>query len=281
MPAVIRFDTEKDSTIRRMTDIHAIQEYPRPFVAPPRFAHGFSRLDISNGANIRVKSTVSDVTKNKADFQVISWDDTQLFGCIQSVFALAPGNLQFSTGEHMRNLKADPESPSSVRINFDRPFVTPPKVVVFFNHLDFEKGKAWRLITSATAIDAMGFTLNIETWYDTVLHAAQASWIAYPEDTTHIYSTSVNTGPGEVHVSNRPQARQSNSEIVFGDVGFCRDPDVFVAFNTIDIDSDANLRVVAYVDNVSREGLTWHIDSWDDTVLYSAGVSIVAFNEFH
>ncbi|KAG6917577.1 hypothetical protein DXG01_001925 [Tephrocybe rancida] len=215
-------------------------------------------LDISNGANNRVKSTVSDVTKNKADFHVISWDDTKLFGCIQNVFALAPANVQFFAGEHMRNLIADPETPASVRVNFDRPFVTPPKVVVFFNHLDFENDTHWRLTTSATAIDATGFTFNIVTWHDTVLYATQAGWITYPEDITHIYSTSVNTR--DLHPWDKPQATQSPS-IMFGDVGFCMVPDVFVALNTIDIDPEANLRVVAYVDNVRQEGLTWHIDA--------------------
>ncbi|KAG6903912.1 hypothetical protein DXG01_014036, partial [Tephrocybe rancida] len=224
-------------------------------------------LDISKDANIRAKATVTDTSKEKADFHVISWSDTNLYAAIESVFALAPANLQYSTGEHMRNLLADPKSPASVRVNFDRPFATPPKVVVFFNYLDLAKGKNWRLKTNATAIDETGFTLNIETWSDTVLYAAQVGWVAYPEDITHIFSTSVSTR--DLRPWDKPQATQSKA-IEFGDVEFWKNPDVFVALNEIDIDSRFNLRVESYVDNVSQKGLTWHINSWADTVLYAA-----------
>ncbi|KAG6914247.1 hypothetical protein DXG01_001489 [Tephrocybe rancida] len=210
-------------------------------------------------AHIRAKATITDITKENADFHVISWHDTNIYAAIESVFALAPANLQYSTSEHMRNLLADPKSPASVRVNFDRPFATPPKVVVFFNYIDPAKDKNWRLKTSATAIDEAGFTLNIETWFDTVLYTAQVAWVAYPEDITHIFST-------------------SSKAIDFGDVEFWKDPDVFLALNEIDFDYRFNLRVESYVDNVSKKGLTWHINSWSDTILYAAGVSIIAFN---
>ncbi|KAG6912069.1 hypothetical protein DXG01_000917, partial [Tephrocybe rancida] len=81
----------------------------------------------------------------------------------------------------------------------------------------------------------------------------------------------------EVRPSNQPQATQSKA-LMFTNVEFWKNPDVFVALNSIDIDNKANLRVRAYVDGVSQQGLTWHIDSWSDTVLYSAGASIIAFN---
>ncbi|KAG6908362.1 hypothetical protein DXG01_005180 [Tephrocybe rancida] len=277
MSATLQFDTRTvRPIIPPVADTHAVLKYPHPFVAPPRLPHGFSLLDISKDANIRAQATIKDITKDSADFHITSWSDTSLYAATQSVLALAPANLQFSTGEHIRNLYADPKSPASVRVNFDRPFVTPPKVVVFLNSIDLGKGKNWRLRTTATAIDAKGFTLNIETWSDTVLYAAQVAWVAYPEDETHIFSTSVSTS--DVRDWDKPQPQQSKA-IKFGaGVEFWKNPDVFVALNEIDIDSKANLRVEAHVDNVSQTGLTWHINSWADTVLYLANISIIAFN---
>lgn len=76
---------------------------------------------------------------------------------------------------------------------------------------------------------------------------------------------------------DQPQSNQSK-RITFGDVEFWKDPTVFVALNSIDIDHHHNLRVRAYVDGISKGGLVWHIDSWNDTILYSAGASIIAFN---
>ncbi|KAH0825663.1 hypothetical protein J3R83DRAFT_11720 [Lanmaoa asiatica] len=272
MPILREFDTQNVRPWYEPTsDTRATLKFPRPFVAPPRLPHGIRQLDISCSANIRVRSMLQDITESRADCRITTWCDTTLHSGVEHVFALAPGDLEFLTGEHMRGR----DDPTSVRVNFERPFVTPPKVIVFFNYIDLERNYNWRLSTTATDIDAKGFTLNIGTWGDTILYAAQACWIAYPEDREHIFSTSVNTG--DVRPWNKPQLKQDR-RITFGDVEFWKDPAVFVTLNSIDIDHAANLRINAYVDGVSRTGLVWHIDSWSDTILYSAGASIIAFN---
>ena len=90
-------------------------------------------------------------------------------------------------------------------------------------------------------------------------------------------STSVSTN--DIRPWNQPQLRQSK-QITFdaNTVEFWKEPEVFVGLNTIDLDHGSNLRIKAYVDNVSRTGLTWNIDSWDDSILYEGGASIIAFN---
>ena len=45
-----------------------------------------------------------------------------------------------------------------------------------------------------------------------------------------------------------------------------------------DIDCKANLRLNTFVENVSQQGLTWHIIAWGDTILYAAGATIIAVN---
>jgi len=276
MPSFYEFDTQTAHPPNQPeVDTQGIIDFARPFVARPRLANGFRQLNISKDADIRVKSSMMYFTRDWADVHVIAWDDTTLYSAINDLFVLSPGNMEYLTGEHMRNLMIDPDDPASVRVNFTRPFPTPPKVVAFLNYLDLDKNHNWRLKTSATDIDVNGFTLNLDTWGDTVLYAAQVGWIAYPEDETHIFSTSVNTT--EVRPSDQPQATHSKA-VTFENVEFWKNPDVFVALNSIDIDHKANLRIRAYVDGVSQQALTWHIDSWSDTVLYSAGASIIAFN---
>jgi H-type lectin domain len=239
--------------------------------ALPRLPRGLRELDIDRNANIRVKSTNEDFTKT---CHIATWGGTTLHRAIDDVFINPPANMQYLTGEHMRNLWNNPNDPASVRVNFERPFLTPPKVVIFLNHIDLDKKRNWRLRTTATDIGVDGFTLNIETWGDTILYAAKACWIAYPEDEPHIFSMSANTM--DVRPWYRPQLQQSK-EITFNNVEFLKDPTVFVALNWFDIGCNANFRINAYVDRVSRTGLVWHIDSWSDTVLYSAGASIIAF----
>ncbi|KAH9059434.1 hypothetical protein EDB83DRAFT_932488 [Lactarius deliciosus] len=250
--------------------------FPRPFIDPPRLAHGLRVLDIGNGT-IRVSSTLQHLTKSSADCSIITWGDTTLYHAAANVFALAPCDLDFLTGEHARSFWKNPNDPASVRINFERPFVTPPKVVVFFNCIEMFKYNNWRLKTTATDIDVGGFTLNIETWLDTLFHtvAARVGWIAYPEDREHIFSTSVSTL--DIRPVDQPQ-HLHNQEISFNSVEFLKKPSVFIALNSLDVSSDANLRINAYVDGISTTHLVWHIDSWSDTVLCSAGATIIAFN---
>ena len=128
---------------------------------------------------------------------------------------------------------------------------------------------------SASDIDVNRFTLHIETWGNTVLCCARACWIAYPE---HIYSTSVNTMDLKVGTLTNPQSQKESQDIMFGSVSFWKNPSVFVKLNFLDIDCKANPHLKAYVDGVSTTGLVCHIDSWGDTVVYGAGVSIIAFN---
>ncbi|KAF9222869.1 hypothetical protein BS17DRAFT_160884 [Gyrodon lividus] len=277
MPVLCEFNTE---TVHPATDpepdTQETLDFPHPFVARPRLPHGLRELDIDKNANIRVKSTNQYFTKTWADCHITTWGDTTLYRAIDDVFVLPPANLEFLTGEHMRNLLVDSNDPASVRIHFEREFITPPKVVVFLNYIDLDNTRNWRLKTTATDIDVNGFTLNIESWGDTILYAAQACWIAYPEDEEHIFSMSANTA--DVRPSNQPQLQQSKS-ITFKNVEFWKNPSVFIALNAIDIDCKANLRINAYVDGISRTGLVWHIDAWADTIIYSAGASIIAFNE--
>jgi hypothetical protein len=110
-------------------------------------------------ANIRVKSTTHNSTKEWVDCHITTCGNTaNICVAIDDVFVLPPANMQYLTGEHMRKLN----DPASVRVNFERPFITPPKVVIFLKHFDLDKDHNWRLKTSATNIGADGFTLNIE-----------------------------------------------------------------------------------------------------------------------
>lgn len=276
MSTISQFDTQNvHAWDNPQPDTFATVTFPRPFVAPPRLPHGFCELDVANSANIRAKAWIENITKTSGVYHVTSWSDTTLYSGIFDSLNLAPANLEFLTGEYKRDLLADSSSPASVRINFERPFVTPPNVVVFFNYIDLDCTKNWRLKTSASDIDVNGFTLNIETWSDTTLYAAQACWVAYPEDREHIFSTSVNTE--DVRPWDKPQLQTSNS-INFANTEFWKTPNVFVAWNEFDLDCKANFRLKAYVDNITQTGLTWHLDAWSDTVLYSAGATIIAVN---
>ena len=81
-----------------------------------------------------------------------------------------------------------------MHIDFERLFVSAPKVVPFFNYIDLCKDHGWRIYTAVSDIDTDDSTLTIDTWSDTILYTAQAGWFAYPTDGSYKrYDWSANT----------------------------------------------------------------------------------------
>ncbi|KAG8916070.1 hypothetical protein FRC01_003397 [Tulasnella sp. 417] len=271
-------------------------DFPQTYVAPPRLVTGLKSLDMRGGTsttdigialfkpfgvrsntNLRVKAYPSGTDSKRYTANIDTWYDTTLYSACTDTLILGPANLdvlcgQFSTEEdHLWNL---PKPQTSRRINFERPFTTPPKVVVFLNQFD-SSGSSTRVKTYTSGVDAKGFTIHIDTWADTTLYSATAGWVAYPEDKEFIYSGTANTT--EIRPWQQPQTLHSK-RVTFGSRPFVQPPKVFVALNSIDISTDTNLRVRAYVSGVNPESMSWHIDSWADTKLWSAGISYIAFN---
>jgi hypothetical protein len=259
--------------------------FPRPFVGRPRLAHGLREIDITNDDNIRISSTYQNVTRSSVDCNIITWAETTLLSAAADVLAIAPCELDILTGKHTRCLWTNPSAPAAVRIDFERPFQTPPKVAVFLNCVELGKSRNWNVQASASDIDEDGFILHVGTDpIDSIFYAARVGWIAYPEDRTNIFSTSISTS--DVRPVDKPEL-QTRHEISFDSSEFrvkpafnkfLRAPSVFIALNSFNIDCHSNLRINAYVDNVTTSGLVWHIDTWDDSTVYSAGATIIAFN---
>ncbi|KAG8899631.1 hypothetical protein FRC00_001190 [Tulasnella sp. 408] len=252
--------------------------FPQTYVAAPRLASGINMLDMQCGTNLRVRTLVDQVDRQKFTAHANTWADTTLYSCGMDTLVMKPANLdmlsgQFSTEEdHPWN---QPKAQTSRRINFERPFVTKPKVVCFIKQFDTGSGTSTRLKVFHSDIDEKGFTMHIETWADTILYSATAGWVAYPEDKDYIFSGTANTM--DVRPWQNPQAETSKA-ITFQGTQFCKTPSVFVALNWIDISTEANLRVKARVTNVTGQGCTWHMDSWADTKLWSAGMSYIALS---
>ncbi|KAG8907396.1 hypothetical protein FRB99_004421 [Tulasnella sp. 403] len=247
--------------------------FPKSFVAPPRIALGLNSLDIGNKANARIRAYTSDISKSGFTAHVDSWADTTLYAGGFSYLTLSPAHLEYDCGEFSTSEDhpwTNPHVKTARRIDFSCHFITPPKVIVFFTQLDFKGQMSWRAKTYTSDIDVEGFTIHIDTWADTTLYSATAGWIAYPEDREHVFSGTASTN--DIRPWNHPQLTQLK-HVNFGNVEFWKYPSIFMAFNELDLNIRANLRLRCYADNISTQGFTWHIDSWADSVLYSAGIS--------
>ena len=247
-----------------------------PFSAPPKLPLGFNLLDLDKSTNVRAIASADDITKEGFTISLNTWGDGILHAAGASWFELSRSYYEYQTGEfsteddHPWN---KPQLETSRRINFARPFITPPKVIVFLRQFDMDKSRSWRITAKASDIEANGFTIHINTWSDCILYRAVAGWIAYPGDRPYIFSGIAATG--DVRSWQNPQLLNSTS-IGFGGVQFWRTPNVFMAINSFAFRNTANLRIKVKAKNVTPTGLTWRMDSWGDSIFISGAVSILA-----
>ena len=101
------------------------------------------------------------------------------------MITLPPGDPDCLTGEHMCNLLSNPDDTTSVRVDLERTFVTPPKIVPFFNYIDLSKDHGWRVYTTASDLDTNGFTLTIDTWSDYPLR--RTGWLDHLCSGSRVY----------------------------------------------------------------------------------------------
>lgn len=243
----------------------------------PGIVIGLTSLDIDRDTISRVSAFASEIQCQGFKMHIDSWIDTKPYGAGCSWLQVEADDLDFQYGIY--NTLED--HPSSVQqkcntrqIKFKRAYARPPRVVVWLTSFAVGSGSSSRIRSFATGVTEVGFTIHIDTWADSRLYRAAASWIAYPQDRAGIASGSFSVN--DLHSWTDPQLYNSAYE-PFGIGIFDQPPRTFVALNMLDVSRDQNMRVDLHVDNVSAAGMSWHLNTLDTTILYSAGASYVAF----
>ncbi|KAG8980605.1 hypothetical protein FRB90_007603, partial [Tulasnella sp. 427] len=189
MPSLITFNTTEvhlwDNPQQKTSKVI---NFPHTYVDTPRISVGLNALDVKAGTEVRVTGFASDIDNRKFTTNVNTWADTTLWLGEINCFVMRPANLDFLSGEFSATAVE-----TSGRIDFERPFATPPNVVVFLRQIDTGGGSCTCIKTYANDIDAKGFTIHVETWSDTKLRSGIAGWIAYPEDKENIFSGMAST----------------------------------------------------------------------------------------
>ena len=134
-------------------------------------------------------------------------------------------------------------------------------------------GTDYRIRVYASEVSGEGFRVHIDTWLDTVLHLAGVSWIAMPLNKSGVaigyYSTT------DIRHWEDPRSDNS-SATTFGGYMFSRAPRVYAGLTGFDVKGRANLRLRTRCDDVKDYGLTWHVDTWLDTIMHSAAGAYIA-----
>jgi hypothetical protein len=244
------------------------------YPSAPTIATGLSQIDV---AKLRIAAAASGIDGNGFTAALNSWGDSVLYSAASTWLAVAAGDPAFQIGQF--NTMEDhpwnqPKMQTSRRITFARPYPGgTPHVVVWLNELDITGPQNVRVNAYVSDVDAAGFTVHIDAWADTVIYSAGVTWIAYPANLPGVVSGSFNTM--DVRRWDLPVAETAGT-VTFAGGGFAGPPLVALALNMMDIRGGTNLRIVASAGEITASGLRWHLNTWGDTTLYSAGAQYIA-----
>jgi H-type lectin domain len=243
---------------------------------PAGFPIGLTWLNIDRCSNIRIDAFAELVAPDSVKIHLDSPADTVLYsaGCTWLTVYADDRDFQFGRFSTMDDHPPDKRQMQTKRkITFPKPFHgKPPKVIVWLNEFHMSNSDNWRCKVYVTDITSDSFVIHIDTWASTKLYSATASWIAYPSYRPNISSGSFNTM--DVRPWYLPRMRNKGTATFHQT--FESIPRVFAAVNWLDISNKTNLRLKVEMSDISTKGLNWHLDTWDSTILYSAGASYIA-----
>lgn len=249
--------------------------FTTPSSTPPTVLLGLTSLNQSIPC---IRCTVRSVADTHAYVELASWADTEHHSSTCAALVIPQGTSEIQCGRFSTTEDhpcSEPQLKTSRRIAFARPYDAPPSVVVWLDSVDTGSSANCRVAVCASDVSRDGFTIHLDTWGDTKLWSAGASWLAYPTHTTNIRSGSFHTN--DVRPDLPPQASTAG-RVAYGGTALPKAPEkIFVAFNALDVDRWKYVRVQVHTGGATTTGMDWHIESWVNTILYSAGASFIVF----
>jgi hypothetical protein len=244
----------------------------------PNFPIGINYVDYDKSANIRLKSYIDSVKFHEKDSAFTSkvhldaWGDSKMYasGC---TWLEQFNDRDFQSG--FADVKPTQEY-TTVDVTFRSAYASAPKVTCWLTAFDLDKDKDWRIDVSAVDVTEKGCKLKFRVWGTTQAYWIKASWIAHPGDRSHIDHGLFDTQ--EQRPWEKPQ-HEHQKKVTFSKK-FTRPPVVYYAISRIDETNKGNLRVKTYVKDVTDKGMTLHIDSWNDTVMYTTVGQWIAYQKY-
>lgn len=148
-----------------------------------------------------------------------------------------------------------------------------PEIAVGLTSLDIDHHTNIRIQAFADEVTIRNFKVCLQSWHDTTLYDASMTWLEKNScfgDTLQIgiYTTR------ELSLWHSPKPRQTRINFT---TPFQSTPNVVTWLNSLDMDKRKNFRIGVYPSEIDRNGFTIHAETWADSILYSAGVTWLAF----
>lgn len=179
----------------KATQKHAVQTTPTPkkyakpfffskaFDEPPEIVCWLNRLDLSSGKdhNYKVRAFADDVRTDGFSAHINTWADGELNGAGMCWIAFPRGKKHVDCGKFSTNdvrKRTDPRVLTTAKVKFKQRFDKTPTVLAALNMLDCAGNADLRVKLAISDVNREGFKWTLETWDDSTLYAAGASWIA-------------------------------------------------------------------------------------------------------
>ncbi|KAF8603540.1 hypothetical protein BDV93DRAFT_579642 [Ceratobasidium sp. AG-I] len=159
--------------------------FDRPYASVPNIIVWIKDLDLDKGTNYRVKTYATNITRTGFTLNVETWGDTKLYNAGVTWIAHAASRSNIASGGfHTNEIRPYTETKQQEHmkaVKFDKKFEGKPDVYVGFSQIDSANDTNLRLKAFAKDVTTEGMNLHINTWFDTVLYQAEASWLAIQE----------------------------------------------------------------------------------------------------
>lgn len=148
-----------------------------------------------------------------------------------------------------------------------------PELPVGITSLDISKAANIRITATTSNATNETFTASLQSWSDTVLYSASMAYLekssAFNYTQTGVYNTH------ETRPWNKPQL--THSKRINFTTPFNAPPKVVTWLQSLDMGKKKNWRIRVSATDIDKNGFTIHADSWADSILYSAGVTWLAY----
>lgn len=250
--------------------------YPNVLPERPFVLLALNYLDFGKESNMRIECNTENVLTDRMTIKLASWADTVHYasGCSWLIPPVTDDDFQFG---HWSTLNVHPSSKpqtySKGYIRFPRSYTFTPKVIVFLDCVDAYNGYCSRVEAYPSEITKCGFYVNINSWGNGVLYRASVCWAAHSSNRRDLCSGTFSTK--DIRHWDPPRSENSSSTTFATE--FRERPDVFVGLTMLDLSERGGQRLQVYVDRIMPKTMDWHIRSWDDTTLYQASASYIAY----
>ncbi|KAI9835476.1 MAG: hypothetical protein M1837_003785 [Sclerophora amabilis] len=232
-------------------------KFPTPLPNVPRMIFGLNLIDTLLPSGPRVASDAIEATREGFVANPRSFDGSVPFDLKMSWLTLPDNDVHFETGIFdTYDVRTEDTQNVSQRIFYSKPFAKNPVVVCWFFEVNIATG--WRsLKTFESRVGKEAFTLNVHTWADRRFGGARVGWLAYDADEN-----------GKRVKSGSTETRRNESGVndsAWNSSPFSTTPATFIALSELDISDSHGFRAKAEVNGVTKDRLSWTLNTWADT----------------